>query len=136
MKRILMVFSIALVFQASNGVSAAVDEAVGKGHPNLFATADDFARLKDSLAEGSLRALAAKRVVERAEGLLEVPPVKRVMEGRRLLLTSRKALARISTLSMAYRLSGDGRMLDRAVAELKAQTTGEGMVEVIRKYLA
>ena len=100
--------------------SKAVATAVSKGHPRLFATETDFKQLKKDLSKGVLRSMAAKRIVERAEFLLPTEPLARKLVGRRLLDTSRAALYRISTLAMAFRLSGDRRFLDRAVKELRA----------------
>ena len=85
--------------------------AVEKGHPRLFAGADGFAGIKPAAKKGSLRELALKRVIERSDLLLGTQPVERKMTGRRLLGTSRTALYRISTLSMAYRVTGERRYL-------------------------
>ena len=98
----------------------ALKSAVAKGHPRLFADEAEFVRLKDGVGQNSLRRLAAQRVRERAECLLSTKPVERTLIGRRLLDVSRTALYRISTLSMAYRLFGDRRFLDRAVEEIRA----------------
>ena len=119
----------ALAVSACPSVTAAVgpksfDDAIGvavsKGHPRLFAGADGFAAIKPGAKKGSLRELALKRVLERADMLLVTQPVERKMTGRRLLGVSRMALYRISTLSMAYRVTGERRYLDRALRELKA----------------
>lgn len=99
---------------------APLQAAVAKGHPRLFADDAAFARLKADLAKGGLRACAGRRVQERAEVLLGTAPLERAMIGRRMLRISRIALYRISTLAMAYRLAGERKYLDRAVAELKA----------------
>ncbi len=100
--------------------SVSLDAVVEKGHPRLFADGARFDLLKEQTKGDGLRALAAKRVVERAELLLDVPPLERTMIGRRLLMTSRRALYRISTLAMAWKLKDDRRFLDRAVLELEA----------------
>ena len=105
---------------AASPYRTAIESAVAKGHPRLFADAAAFGRLKDAVKEPGLRQVAAMRVRERAEQLLDKPPLKRQMIGRRLLHVSRKALYRISTLAMAYRLTDERKFLDRAVAEMKA----------------
>ena len=123
------IVSAAIAVSACLPISAAVgpksfDDAIGvaveKGHPRLFAGADGFAGIKPAAKKGSLRELALKRVIERSDLLLGTQPVERKMTGRRLLSVSRRALYRISTLSMTYRITGERRYLDRALCELKA----------------
>ena len=105
---------------AAHGYAQAVETAVAKGHPRLFADADAFVALRASADDGTLRARAIGKVIKRAELIVGEPPLTRVMYGHRMLRTSRAALGRISTLAMAHRLSGDTRFLDRVVVELKA----------------
>jgi hypothetical protein len=64
--------------------------------------------------------LLAALVVRDAEKLLETPPAERKLVGRRLLGVSRLILDRILVLATAYRLKGDLRFRDRAVAEMLA----------------
>ncbi len=109
----------AFVF-ASALAAGRMDAVAAKGHPRLFADSARFELLREQAKGDSLRSLAAKRVVERAELLVDIPPLERKKVGRRLLQTSRKALYRISTLAMAWKMDGDRRFLDRAVAELDA----------------
>jgi hypothetical protein len=52
--------------------------------------------------------------------MLDVAPVQHVLTGRRLLAESRKAVRRVLTLSLVYRLSGDARFLHRARREMLA----------------
>jgi hypothetical protein len=100
-----------------------VAEAMGrvpKGHPVLFA---DGARFKTLLAElqgSELGSLAFDRLCFDADQLLALPPCTRVMEGRRLLAVSRRALHRLPVLAMAYRLTGKPEYLARCKAELEA----------------
>ena len=54
------------------------------------------------------------------DGVLEVPPVERVMVGKRLLHTSREALKRIFWLSYTYRVHGGEAYARRAVEEMLA----------------
>ena len=119
------VLAAAFVCNGAGAVSkfdVALESAVAKGHPRLFADETEFVHLKADVEkdQGSLRHLAAQRVRERAELLLPKRPLERKLIGRRLLDVSRTALYRISTLSMAYRLSGERKFLERAVEEIKA----------------
>ena len=101
-------------------VASAVAKAAEKPHPRLFATAGEFEALKARAASDEYVKMGAEHVRELADGLLDAKPVARVVEGRRLLAVSRKALYRINTLAMAYRLYGRKEHLDRAIAELRA----------------
>lgn len=101
-------------------VAAAVAKAAATPHPRLFADAAGFAALRARAASDPYVKLGADYVRARADGLLASAPVARVKEGRRLLAVSRRALERINTLALAYRLDGRREHLDRAVRELRA----------------
>ncbi len=112
---------LAATFALASALAAGrMDDVAAKGHPRLFADGARFELLREQAKGDNLRALAVKRVVERAKMLVDVPPLERKMVGRRLLVTSRNALYRISTLAMAWKVDGERRLLDRAVAELEA----------------
>jgi hypothetical protein len=55
-----------------------------------------------------------------ADKILGEKPVERVLIGPRLLDKSRRCLDRVSTLALAYRLSGDEKYAARAAKELEA----------------
>ena len=98
----------------------AVEAAASRPHPRLFATDADFARLREDAKADPLVKPAADRVVADAEVYLSAKPVERAMSGYRLLGPARKALTRLATLSMAYRLTGDTRYVRRAEREIEA----------------
>ena len=52
--------------------------------------------------------------------MLGEPVSQRVLVGPRLLHTSRRVLERIYTLGLLFRLDGDARWRDRAMAELRS----------------
>ncbi len=89
-------------------------------HPRLFVDADGFAKLKVRRSEDPFTRAAFGRIQHDATLLLDQPPSTRQMTGRRLLSVSRCVLYRVSTLAMAYRLSGNVAYRDRCVVELKA----------------
>lgn len=92
-------------------------------HPRLVVSAGDLARMKARLSEGKspLFARGVERLVRDAEVYLDVPPVTRRFEDEmRMLTTARTALARITTLALAYRLTDRGEFLARAECELGA----------------
>ena len=100
--------------------AAAVTKAAAIPHPRLFADAAGFEALKARAASDEYVKMGAEHVRALADLVLGTKPVARVLEGRRLLGVSRKALFRINTLALAYRLYGNRAHLDRAVAELRA----------------
>ena len=107
----------ALVFAALS-LSAGERIEVREGHPKLFADEAEFVRLKAS--SDPLTVAVRGRVVAEADAFLGVPPVERVLEGRRLLTIARQAVARLLSLSMAWRMTDDRRYLERAKAEIRA----------------
>jgi hypothetical protein len=109
---------VAVVFFVA--ACAAVHMLSAQVHPVLFASDADFQTLKARCTSEELLKLAQARLVSDAEKIIPLPPSKREMEGRRLLAVSREVLSRTTTLSMAYRLTGDKRFADRCVAEMKA----------------
>ena len=101
-------------------VQLEVREALRKSkpHPRLLATIDDFARLRASTNE--LVRLGRERLLFDAGEMRSFPLPTRRLEGRRLLTVSQRALSRILTLSLAYRLTDNERFARRAIAEAEA----------------
>jgi hypothetical protein len=95
-------------------------DAASKEHPRLFATSDDFQRIRDNLDQDPLREQLAAAIIRQADQLLEVPPIERRLQGRRLLGQSRRAVKRTSTLAMAFHLTNDGKYAQRCEAEMLA----------------
>jgi len=91
-----------------------------KSHPLLFADRDTFEALRREAQADGLAKRALGRLAADAERLLALPPAKRELEGRRLLGVSRLVLSRISSLAMAFRLTGNPAYRDRAAAEMLA----------------
>ncbi|MEI6646885.1 MAG: heparinase II/III family protein [bacterium] len=89
-------------------------------HPILFASTADFTALKQRCETDERCKLAKERILYDANGLLPLKPCLREMEGRRLLGVSRRVLWRITTLSMAYRLTDDKRYAQRCAEEMTA----------------
>ena len=89
-------------------------------HPRLFADRAGFDALKMRAVSDPYVKMGAEHVRDLADGLLETRPLARIKEGRRLLGVCRKALYRINTLALAYRLYGRPEHLARALAELRA----------------
>ncbi|MBL8216182.1 MAG: DUF4962 domain-containing protein, partial [Bryobacterales bacterium] len=89
-------------------------------HPRLFLKAGGEKELARSLAADPLRVKLRGVLLARADKVLEEAPVERVLEGRRLLGQSRKALGRVLHLGLAWRLTGDAKYAARAKREMLA----------------
>ncbi len=101
-------------------IAVAVPRVVQTPHPRLFADKAGFAALKARAARDEYVRMGVEHVRDCADALLDAPPVVRELEGRRLLGVSRRALYRINTLALAYRLYERPEHLARALAELRA----------------
>jgi hypothetical protein len=114
-----VVVVIGLLGQAATADSWLEDREPA-AHPRLILTDARLAEVRRR-AKGSpvIRELVDRQLAQ-ARAVLNQPPVERVLEGRRLLRTSRTALGRIQTLAFAYRWTGDRRFADRAIAEMLA----------------
>ncbi len=89
-------------------------------HPRLLFAGGEEKKLEEKINASPQLQKIRDRVMTQANALLSVPPVTRVMEGRRLLGVSRTCQERILLLGMAWRLTGDDRYLQRAKKELLA----------------
>lgn len=89
-------------------------------HPRLFATEEDFQRLREKASHDGLHKRMLSRIVHEAEQLLDSPPAIRQMTGRRLLSVSRNEVYRISTLALAWRMTDRPAFHQRCLEELRA----------------
>jgi len=89
-------------------------------HPRLFLNAGEVEALKGKIDADPQLVQVRAELLARAEELLSVPPLTRVMKGKRLLSVSRSCFQRVTDLSMAWLLTKDARFLDRARAEMLA----------------
>ncbi len=90
------------------------------GHPRLLMGAGEEEGIRAMLAEDEAVRRVHEGVVREADGMLGLPVLERVMEGKRLLKTSREALRRIFWLSYSYRMTDEGKYADRAIEEMLA----------------
>ncbi|MBI5396257.1 MAG: heparinase II/III family protein [Verrucomicrobia bacterium] len=90
------------------------------GHPRVFLTGADWARVKQTIGKEPLAKQWHGQLRADAEKMLGQPPIERKLIGPRLLDKSRTALARVSTLAALYRLDGDRRFAERARKEMLA----------------
>jgi hypothetical protein len=88
--------------------------------PHLLFTVGDEERLGGLIAADPFLSDLAYRVEKHATWFLHEPVIAHNLKGPRLLQECRCSLARIFTLSLAYRLCGKSAFADRAVLEMKA----------------
>ncbi len=87
----------------------------------LMFTRENEAELKRQIKEGDpLVAPVYALLKQRADALLSRPPLKREMEGIRLLGVSREAISRLTGLAMVYRVERKAAYLTRLEKELNA----------------
>ena len=90
------------------------------GHPRLLLKAGEEARIKEMIAEDEAMARVHGAILAECDEILDLPVLERVMEGKRLLHTSREALKSIFWLSYSYRMTGNEAHAERAVDEMLA----------------
>jgi hypothetical protein len=88
--------------------------------PRLLMGPGDVQRLRQRAEGESAFRPVARAVLRDADAMLPVPPVERIMQGRRLLGESRRVVRRVMTLAMAHHLTGDRKYADRAGREMLA----------------
>ncbi len=93
----------------------------GKGeHPRLILTAADFERFKKNREVGEYKILI-DNVIKNADTFLGEPLCEyQIPDGVRLLVMSHRVENRTKHLAMAYRITGEQKYADRAIAEIKA----------------
>jgi hypothetical protein len=89
-------------------------------HPRLLVTDSTWPDLRARRVQSPTLDRLLRVIENDARAILERPPQTRVMEGRRLLHTSREVLRRLLLLSFTYRLSGGAEFLHRAEKEMAA----------------
>ncbi len=89
-------------------------------HPRLFWTRQDEAAVRLKIASDVRLQEVWEGVRLTADHMLKEPPVVHRKDGRRLLGRSREALGRMMHLGFTFRLTGDIRYAERAMAEMKA----------------
>lgn len=91
---------------------------VSTDHPRLFIDQDFNKNIERKIEQDSSLMYLHDRIITVADSMVLVEPLTRVMNGRRLLLVSRKFLKRSLYLAYAYHTTGDKKYLDRAEEEM------------------
>ncbi|MCU0404777.1 MAG: heparinase II/III family protein [Chitinophagaceae bacterium] len=108
-----IVSSVGLFAQDSISVQTKVP-----GHPRLLLLKGEEKALLRNIKHDTIWRKMHTELIKQADAMLTKPLNERVMEGRRLLGTSRDVLHKVFSLSYAYRMTGDKKYSDRAVAEM------------------
>jgi hypothetical protein len=96
-------------------------KSLRSGHPRLLVLDQDLPRVRELVKTDSTAQLFYRRLKELADQLLTEPPLTyRANDQGHLLWTSRRAEGRILNLAGLYRLEGDKRYAQRAIAEMLA----------------
>lgn len=88
-------------------------------HPRVLVEPGQWAAIQAQANKDPLLARMLEQLIADADRLMELPPLERKKQGRRLLTVSRQALSRISIWSMARHLTGDTRYAERAEQEMR-----------------
>jgi hypothetical protein len=89
-------------------------------HPRLLAAPEDWERLRKQVSSDAPSRSLWAALRGRGDELLGLPPLRRVLAGRRLLMVSREALERIGVLSLVANVSGERQYAERAIVEMRA----------------
>lgn len=89
-------------------------------HPRLLLKAGEETGIARMIERDEAMRRVHDGIVSECDRMLETPPLQRVMEGKRLLHTSREALRRIFWLSYSYRMTGMESYAARARDEMLA----------------
>ena len=90
------------------------------GHPRLILLDSDLDRIRLAVKENPLAKRVFGDLEKECDRLLSIPPVKYELAGNRLQTQTHKAVDRITTLALMYRLTGRDPWLRRAIMELNA----------------
>lgn len=126
MKRMRVILLMVMMLAAAGArAQGSVKEWKGQieDHPRLLLKEGEEVRIKEMIAGDEAMARIHRGIISECDKMLALPVLERVMEGKRLLHTSREALKRIFWLAYSYRMSGNEAYADRAVDEMMAVCT-------------
>lgn len=121
---LLLPFPLSLHGQDISPVPTSLD-TLRASHPRLLVLDSALPAIKSRIASDPFAKAEYNRLHVRAESLLSTQPEIFELKGpgSTLLPTAREMEGRILTLSGMYRLTGDKRFADRAIAEMLSATT-------------
>ncbi len=90
------------------------------GHPRLLLLDSELDHIRQAVRENPVARKLQADLEKECDRLLSVPPVEYKITGGRLQTQTRRAIDRITTLSLLFRLTGRDAWLRRAVMEMNA----------------
>lgn len=89
-------------------------------HPRLFLNAKTLEEINVNIEADPLLGQTRDHIIELADEMTNLPPLERIVEGRRLLSVSRACLRRMCYLGLAYQLTGDAKYAHSAEEQMLA----------------
>ena len=89
-------------------------------HPRLYITPQRIEELQRTARTDQVLAGLIQRLLEEADRLIGQEPTEFLIVGPRMLARSQQILSRVSTLALSFRLTGEGKYLERTKQELFA----------------
>ncbi|WP_266362621.1 heparinase II/III domain-containing protein [Tellurirhabdus rosea] len=89
-------------------------------HPRILLLKGEEEAIRKSIQADPIWGKMQQTILTESDAMLALPPVERIVVGRRLLDKSREALRRLFFLSYAYRLTKQPKYLQRAEKEMLA----------------
>ena len=118
---------LALLLGCCNFVQAQLKHLQNVGelppHPRILLFAGEEGKIKDNIAADSAWNKIHQVIMNESDGIISMPELERIPEGRRLLFVSREGIRRIFFLAYAYRMSGQDKYLRKAEKEMLAIAT-------------
>ncbi len=119
MKRIIIAIScLLLAVGCSDSTNYVPKSAEMADFPRLFMPAGMEDDLKQNVAQEPFWSQVNDMIMAEADVMLNKPALKHNVKGRRLLAVSRDAVARVTYMSYAYRMTGDVRYAQRAEQDM------------------
>jgi len=119
-KTILLMLLCSTCFVYIQAQSAGIDTARIKSHPRLLLLPGEEEMILKNISGNAVWAKVHTDILDECEEIISLPPVERVLIGRRLLSKSRESLRRIFFLSYAWRTTHKKRYFKKCEEELLA----------------
>lgn len=119
-RTIALVFICCTCFALANAQTAGIDTSRIKGHPRLLLMEGGEEVIKKNIAGNIAWEKVHADILNECETMLDLPPVERILIGRRLLSKSRESLRRIFFLSYAWRMTHKKKYFKKCEEELLA----------------
>lgn len=113
--------SLVLLILFATGGKAQGDHIGSAGlpaHPRILLFKNEEEGIRKNIAADPIWAKMHQAIIEESDRMIDLPPLERIQIGRRLLDKSREAIRRLFFLSYAWRMTQQGKYLQRAEKEM------------------